>query len=52
MSAIFESINIFKPDVIINFAAESHVDRSIDSPMEFVQTNVVGTTSSDIRSLL
>lgn len=33
----------YKPDTIINFAAESHVDRSIDGPMEFVQTNVVGT---------
>tara|TARA_B100000614_G_scaffold255094_1_gene271557 strand:- start:147 stop:1190 length:1044 start_codon:yes stop_codon:yes gene_type:complete len=40
---IFESINIFKPDVIINFAAESHVDRSIESPMEFIKTNVLGT---------
>lgn len=33
----------FEPDAIVNFAAESHVDRSIDGPMEFVQTNVVGT---------
>ena len=41
---IYESINAFKPDVIINFAAESHVDRSIESPMEFIQTNVLGTT--------
>ena len=32
-----------KPAAIINFAAESHVDRSIDSPLEFVQTNVLGT---------
>jgi dTDP-glucose 4,6-dehydratase len=32
-----------QPSVIINFAAESHVDRSIDSPGEFIQTNVVGT---------
>ena len=32
-----------KPDAIVNFAAESHVDRSIDGPAEFVQTNVVGT---------
>jgi dTDP-glucose 4,6-dehydratase len=31
------------PDAIVNFAAESHVDRSIDGPAEFVQTNVVGT---------
>lgn len=32
-----------QPDAVINFAAESHVDRSIDGPAEFVQTNVVGT---------
>ncbi|HOF10226.1 MAG TPA: GDP-mannose 4,6-dehydratase, partial [Opitutaceae bacterium] len=30
-------------DAIVNFAAESHVDRSIDSPEPFIQTNVVGT---------
>jgi dTDP-glucose 4,6-dehydratase len=32
-----------KPDAIVNFAAESHVDRSIDGPAAFVDTNVVGT---------
>lgn len=32
-----------RPDAVVNFAAESHVDRSIDGPSEFVQTNVVGT---------
>ena len=32
-----------QPEAIVNFAAESHVDRSIDGPMEFVETNVVGT---------
>lgn len=32
-----------QPDAVINFAAESHVDRSIDGPGEFIQTNVVGT---------
>ncbi|MGY0634024.1 dTDP-glucose 4,6-dehydratase [Luteimonas sp. A478] len=32
-----------QPDAILNFAAESHVDRSIDGPAEFIQTNVVGT---------
>jgi dTDP-glucose 4,6-dehydratase len=32
-----------KPQAILNFAAESHVDRSIDGPAAFVQTNVVGT---------
>lgn len=33
----------FKPDYIINFAAESHVDRSINQPSIFAQTNVTGT---------
>lgn len=33
----------YPPDAIINFAAESHVDRSIDDPGSFIQTNVVGT---------
>ena len=33
----------FKPDGIINFAAESHVDRSIDTPRSFIETNVLGT---------
>jgi dTDP-glucose 4,6-dehydratase len=33
----------YKPDAIVNFAAESHVDRSIDGPAAFVHTNVVGT---------
>jgi dTDP-glucose 4,6-dehydratase len=32
-----------QPDVVVNFAAESHVDRSIDGPAAFVHTNVVGT---------
>ena len=33
----------YQPDAVINFAAESHVDRSIDGPAAFVETNVVGT---------
>jgi dTDP-glucose 4,6-dehydratase len=37
---LFEEEN---PDYIVNFAAESHVDRSIDNPGIFVQTNVIGT---------
>jgi dTDP-glucose 4,6-dehydratase len=37
---IFERFN---PDVVMHLAAESHVDRSIDKPAAFVQTNVVGT---------
>ncbi|MEZ8028399.1 dTDP-glucose 4,6-dehydratase [Enterovibrio norvegicus] len=32
-----------RPDVIMHLAAESHVDRSIDGPSEFIQTNVIGT---------
>ena len=32
-----------KPDIVIHLAAESHVDRSIDGPKEFIQTNIVGT---------
>jgi dTDP-glucose 4,6-dehydratase len=38
--ALFEP---YRPDAIINLAAESHVDRSIDGPADFVATNVVGT---------
>jgi dTDP-glucose 4,6-dehydratase len=33
----------YQPDAVMNLAAESHVDRSIDGPGEFIQTNVVGT---------
>lgn len=33
----------FRPDVLMHLAAESHVDRSIDGPVEFIRTNVVGT---------
>lgn len=40
-----EVITHFSPDIIMNFAAESHVDRSIDSPAEFIHTNIVGTFS-------
>ena len=40
---IKKTIFDFKPDVIVHFAAESHVDRSIDGPGEFIQTNIIGT---------
>ena len=33
-----------KPDIVVNFAAESHVDRSIEDPAVFLQTNIVGTS--------
>ena len=38
-----------RPRAIVHLAAESHVDRSIDGPAEFVQTNVVGTFSIAAR---
>lgn len=45
--ADFESVKAvfdrFEPDVIVHFAAESHVDRSILGPAEFIKTNIVGT---------
>jgi dTDP-glucose 4,6-dehydratase len=40
MEVIFEK---YQPDVVMHLAAESHVDRSIDGPGEFIQTNIVGT---------
>jgi len=36
-------LNEHRPEAVVNFAAESHVDRSIDGPGEFIRTNVVGT---------
>lgn len=33
----------FEPDIVMHLAAESHVDRSIDGPMDFIQTNIIGT---------
>ena len=54
---VFEKVNIldtaelervfatYQPDGVIHLAAESHVDRSIDSPLDFVYTNVIGTVN-------
>jgi len=54
---IFEKVNIvdaeavkvvfdkYQPDGVIHLAAESHVDRSISSPLDFVYTNVIGTVN-------
>ena len=33
----------FRPDIVMHLAAESHVDRSIDGPAAFIQTNLIGT---------
>jgi dTDP-glucose 4,6-dehydratase len=41
--AVDRVVQSFKPDVIMHLAAESHVDRSIDGPAEFIETNVCGT---------
>ncbi len=41
--ALDEILQQFQPDAIMHLAAESHVDRSIDGPAEFIQTNIVGT---------
>jgi len=41
--AVLYQLKDFQPDVIMNFAAESHVDRSIDGPSSFIETNIVGT---------
>ncbi len=41
--AIYEIFENEKPDIIINFAAESHVDRSIENPEVFLKTNILGT---------
>jgi len=41
--AVNEIFENFRPDVVMHLAAESHVDRSIDGPDAFVQTNVIGT---------
>jgi dTDP-glucose 4,6-dehydratase len=41
--AVRTAFRAFQPDWVMNLAAESHVDRSIDGPGEFIQTNLVGT---------
>ena len=42
-AAVRSTVASFDPDVIVHLAAESHVDRSIDGPGDFIQTNIVGT---------
>ena len=42
--AVKKLFSDFSPDIIVNFAAESHVDRSIDNPAVFLDTNIVGTS--------
>ncbi len=42
--AIYALFEEEKPDIVVNFAAESHVDRSIENPEIFLQTNIIGTS--------
>lgn len=42
---VFDLFEKEKPDIVVNFAAESHVDRSVVDPESFVRTNVMGTTT-------
>jgi len=42
-AAMLEAFAEFAPDAVLHLAAESHVDRSIDGPAEFIRTNLVGT---------
>lgn len=43
MNSVEDIVNLEKPDSIIHLAAESHVDRSIDAPSDFITTNINGT---------
>jgi dTDP-glucose 4,6-dehydratase len=42
--AVFHIFEEYHPDMVVNFAAESHVDRSIENPGIFLQTNIIGTS--------
>lgn len=42
--AVYKLFETEKPDVVVNFAAESHVDRSIEDPELFLRTNIIGTS--------
>ncbi len=42
--AVYQIFETENPDIVVNFAAESHVDRSIEDPSIFLQTNIIGTS--------
>src|SRR5438094_948159 len=50
-AAVRRALADFRPDIVTHLAAESHVDRSIDGPAAFVQTNVVGTSVMLVETL-
>ncbi len=43
-NAVYQLFEEEKPDMVVNFAAESHVDRSIENPEIFLETNIIGTS--------
>lgn len=43
-AGVYQLFEAEKPDILVNFAAESHVDRSIENPEIFLQTNIIGTS--------
>ena len=43
--SILKTLKEFKPNIVINLAAETHVDRSIDDPESFIKSNIIGTFS-------
>ncbi len=44
-AGVLQVLQSYQPDVVMHLAAESHVDRSIDGPADFIHTNIVGTYS-------
>ena len=44
-AGVFQLFEEEKPDIVVNFAAESHVDRSIENPGVFLETNIIGTAT-------
>ena len=40
---VSEAVNKSRPDLIIHLAAETHVDRSLEKPLEFIESNIIGT---------
>ena len=45
LNFLIDVFDSFKPSKILHFAAESHVDKSIDGPIDFINTNVLGTAN-------
>ena len=50
-AALRQVFEEYSSDVVMHLAAESHVDRSIEGPAEFIQTNIVGTLKADSATL-